>query len=129
MTFALLLAFFRNDMGFGGNNGLTDFKDILGFPIQASGTRIGLYVISVAMLGGCFLLCRWITGYKLGRVLKAVRDAESRVRFFGYRSEERRVGKECVRTCRYRWSPDHYKKHRITITIHSGKKPLYKYTI
>src|SRR3546814_135582 len=53
MTFALLLAFFRNDMGFGGNNGLTDFKDILGFPIQASGTRIGLYVISVAMLGGC----------------------------------------------------------------------------
>jgi urea transport system permease protein len=84
MTFALLLAFFRNDMGFGGNNGLTDFKDVLGFPIQSPGTRIGLYVISVAMLGGCFLLCRWITGSKLGRVLKAVRDAESRVRFFGY---------------------------------------------
>jgi len=84
MTFALLLAFFRNDMGFGGNNGLTDFKDILGFPIQSPGTRIGLYVISVAVLGLCFLLCRWVTGSKLGRVLLAVRDAESRVRFFGY---------------------------------------------
>ena len=84
MTFALLLAFFRNDMGFGGNNGLTDFKDILGFPIQAPSTRIGLYVISVIVLGLCFLLCRFVTGSKLGRVLLAVRDAESRVRFLGY---------------------------------------------
>ncbi len=84
MTFALLLAFFRNDMGFGGNNGLTDFKDILGFPIQAPSTRIGLYVASVIALGICFLVCRFVTGSKLGRVLLAVRDAESRVRFFGY---------------------------------------------
>jgi urea transport system permease protein len=84
MTFALLLAFFRNDMGFGGNNGLTDFKEILGFPVQAPSTRLGLYIISVLVLGLCFLLCRYITGSKLGRVLLAVRDAESRVRFFGY---------------------------------------------
>jgi urea transport system permease protein len=84
MTFALLLAFFRNDMGFGGNNGLTDFKDILGFPIQAPSTRIGLYVVSVIVLGLCFLLCRFVVQSKLGRVLLAVRDAESRVRFLGY---------------------------------------------
>src|SRR3546814_3867178 len=61
MTFALMLAFFRNDMGFGGNNGLTALKDILGFPVQAQGPRIGLYVASVAMLGGGFLLCRHLT--------------------------------------------------------------------
>jgi len=84
MTFALLLAFFRNDMGFGGNNGLTDFKEILGFPIQAPSTRLGLYIISVIFMGLCFLLCRYVTLSKLGRVLLAVRDAESRVRFFGY---------------------------------------------
>jgi len=84
MTFALLLAFFRNDMGFGGNNGLTDFKDILGYPVQAPSTRLSLYAISVLLLGGCFLLCRFVTVSKLGRVLLAVRDAESRVRFFGY---------------------------------------------
>jgi urea transport system permease protein len=84
MTFALMLAFFRNDMGFGGNNGLTDFKELLGFDLQAPATRIGLYVISVAMLGLAFLLCRFITQSKLGRLLLAVRDAESRVRFLGY---------------------------------------------
>ena len=84
MTFALMLAFFRNDMGFGGNNGLTDFKDLLGFDLQAPGTRLGLYVISIAVLGGAFLLCRFITRSKLGRLLLAVRDAESRVRFLGY---------------------------------------------
>ncbi|MEK9971376.1 MAG: urea ABC transporter permease subunit UrtC, partial [Ferrovibrio sp.] len=84
MTFAMWLAFFRNDMGFGGNNGLTDFKDILGFPIQSQDTRLGLYVVSVLVLGLCFLLCRFVTQSKLGRVLLAVRDAESRVRFLGY---------------------------------------------
>ena len=84
MTFALLLAFFRNEMGFGGNNGLTDFKDILGFNIQAPSTRLGLYIASVVTLGICFLLCRFIVLSKLGRVLLAVRDAESRVRFLGY---------------------------------------------
>jgi urea transport system permease protein len=84
MTFALLLAFFRNDMGFGGNNGLTDFKDILGFPLQSPTTRIGLYVASVIGLAGTFLICRWIVTSKLGRVCLALRDAESRVRFLGY---------------------------------------------
>src|SRR6266853_2674770 len=84
MTFALLLAFFRNDMGFGGNNGLTDFKTLLGFAVQDPGTRLALYAISVAALGGAFLLCRFITASKLGRVLLALRDAESRVRFLGY---------------------------------------------
>jgi urea transport system permease protein len=84
MTFALLLAFFRNDMGFGGNNGLTDFKDILGFNVQAPATRIGLYLASVIGLAATFLICRWIVTSKLGRVCLAIRDAESRVRFLGY---------------------------------------------
>jgi urea transport system permease protein len=84
MTYALLLAFFRNDMGFGGNNGLTDFKEILGFDIQAPSTRVGLYMASVIALGVCFLVCRFIVASKLGRVLLALRDAESRVRFLGY---------------------------------------------
>jgi urea transport system permease protein len=87
MTFALMLAFFRNDMGFGGNNGLTDFKEILGFPIQSGSTRIALFVFSAAALAGGYLLCRWIVTSKLGKVLVAVRDAESRTRFLGYRVE------------------------------------------
>lgn len=87
MTFALMLAFFRNDMGFGGNNGLTDFKDILGFPLQASSTRIVLFVLSVVALAGGYVLCRWIVNSKFGKVLVAVRDAESRTRFLGYRVE------------------------------------------
>ena len=84
MTYALWLAFFRNDMGFGGNNGLTDFKDLLGFNLQLPGTRLGLYIASAVGLGSAYLLCRFITTSKLGRVLLAVRDAESRVRFLGY---------------------------------------------
>jgi len=84
LTYALWLAFFRNDMGFGGNNGLTDFKDILGFDLHAPGTRIGLYVASVVALGLGYLVCRSITRSKLGRLLLALRDAESRVRFLGY---------------------------------------------
>ena len=84
LTYALLLAFFRNDMGMGGNNGLTDFKELLGFELQASGTRIGLYVASVLMLGAAFLVCRYVTTSRLGRILLALRDAESRVRFLGY---------------------------------------------
>jgi len=84
MTYALWLAFFRNDMGFGGNNGLTDYKDILGWDVHLPGTRLGLYVASVVTLGLAFLLCRFITVSKLGRVLLALRDAESRVRFLGY---------------------------------------------
>src|SRR3954470_23380498 len=84
MTYALWLAFFRNDMGFGGNNGLTDYKDILGWDVHLSGTRLGLYIATVVALGLAFLICRFITASKLGRVLLAVRDAESRVRFLGY---------------------------------------------
>ena len=87
MTFALLLAFFRNDMGFGGNNGLTDFKDLLGFNLQADGTRLGLYIASAIALGLGFLLSRYLVTSRLGRVLVAVRDAESRTRFLGYRVE------------------------------------------
>src|SRR5438128_12586750 len=84
MTYALMLAFFRNDMGFGGNNGMTDYKDILGWDVHQSSTRLGLYVASVLALGVGYLLCRFITTSKLGRVLLALRDAESRVRFLGY---------------------------------------------
>jgi urea transport system permease protein len=84
MTYALMLAFFRNDMGFGGNNGMTDYKDILGWDIHQPSTRLGLYIASVFALGLSFLLCRYITASKLGRVLLALRDAESRVRFLGY---------------------------------------------
>jgi urea transport system permease protein len=84
MTYALWLAFFRNDMGFGGNNGLTDYKDILGFDLHQPATRLGLYLVSAAALGIAYLFCRVITLSKLGRVLLALRDAESRVRFLGY---------------------------------------------
>ncbi|MFT7570240.1 MAG: urea transport system permease protein [Paracoccaceae bacterium] len=87
MTYALLLAFFRNDMGFGGNNGLTDFKDMLGFDLQASETRAGLFVASATALASGYVLCRYIVSSKLGRVLVGIRDAENRVRFLGYRVE------------------------------------------
>ena len=84
MVFALMLAFFRNDFGFGGNNGLTDFKEIVGYDVNAHSTRIGLFIASAVALGLGILVCRWIVTSKLGRVLVAVRDAESRVRFIGY---------------------------------------------
>jgi urea transport system permease protein len=87
MTYALLLGFFRNDFGFGGNNGLTDFKDILGFNVQAEGTRATLFFLSCAALIGAFLICRAVVTSKLGKVLIAIRDAESRTRFLGYRVE------------------------------------------
>ena len=87
MTYALLLAFFRNDMGFGGNNGLTDFKDLLGFSLQADGTRATLFIVSCVMLGICYVVARCITNSRLGKVLIAIRDAEARVRFTGYRVE------------------------------------------
>jgi urea transport system permease protein len=87
MTYALLLAFFRNDFGFGGNNGLTDFKDILGFNVQAPGTRAVLFMLSCVALMLAFLICRVVVTSKLGKVLIAVRDAESRTRFLGYRVE------------------------------------------
>ncbi len=84
MVFAMMLAFFRNEMGFGGNNGLTDFKDILGFDLSLQNTKVGLYAASVIALAMIYLICRAVVTSKLGRVLIAVRDAESRVRFLGY---------------------------------------------
>jgi urea transport system permease protein len=88
LTFALLLAFFRNDMGFGGNNGLTDFKDILGFDIQADATRSALFAITAIVLAAALVVCSMITTSKLGKVLISIRDAESRTRFCGYRVED-----------------------------------------
>ena len=87
LTFALMLGFFRNNFGFGGNNGLTDFKDILGFNVQAPATRAALFSISVVTLGIGFYVCRAIVSSKFGKVLIAIRDAENRVRFLGYRVE------------------------------------------
>jgi urea transport system permease protein len=87
MTYALMLGFFRNNFGFGGNNGLTDFKDILGFNVQAEGTRNSLLVISCVALALSFLTCRAIVTSKFGKVLIAIRDAETRARFLGYRVE------------------------------------------
>lgn len=87
MTYALLLAFFRNDMGFGGNNGLTDFKDILGFDIQASETRAGLFAASAIALALGVWITSAITSSQFGKLMIAVRDAESRTRFLGYRPE------------------------------------------
>jgi len=84
MTFALMLAFFRNEMGFGGNNGLTDFKDILGFSLKADGTRIALFVASGIALLLSYWLCQYIVKSRAGRVAMAIRDAESRTRFIGF---------------------------------------------
>ena len=87
MTFALMLGFFRNNFGFGGNNGLTDFKDILGFNVQAETTRNALLIVSCLALAICFLICRAVVTSKFGKVLVAIRDAETRTRFLGYRVE------------------------------------------
>lgn len=91
MTYALLLAFFRNDMGFGGNNGLTDFKDILGFNIQADGTRAALFAASALALAVSLVVTSGIVRSKFGKVLVALRDAESRTRFLGYRVEHMKL--------------------------------------
>ncbi|WAC75236.1 urea ABC transporter permease subunit UrtC [Roseateles sp. SL47] len=84
MTYAAMLLFFRNETGFGGNNGFTDFKRILGFSITTPGMRMLLFVLSALTLVGAFLGLRWLTRAKFGRVLSAVRDAESRLMFCGY---------------------------------------------
>jgi urea transport system permease protein len=84
MTYALMLAFFRNDMGFGGNNGFTDFKELLGMPLNTPFARAMLFYASLLVLAGSFLLASRLTASKYGRVLTAIRDAESRVRFLGY---------------------------------------------
>lgn len=87
LTFALLLAFFRNEMGFGGNNGLTDFKDILGFSLQSDSTRMTLFLMSGFILGAVYLISRYVINSKLGRIVIAIRDAEDRARFIGYKVE------------------------------------------
>ena len=87
MTYAMMLAFFRNDMGFGGNNGLTDFRDLLGFDLRSDATRAGLFVASAVALGAGYLLARRVTTSRAGKVLVSVRDAEARARFLGYRVE------------------------------------------
>ena len=92
MTYALLLAFFRNEMGFGGNNGLTDFKDILGFSLQSSGTRLSLFVITAMVLLLAFYICNRIVNAKAGKIVMAIRDAESRTRFVGYNTASYKVG-------------------------------------
>ena len=87
LSYALMLAFFRNDMGFGGNNGFTDFKDILSFDLQQDRTRAVLVAASAAVLAASYLACRFIVRSRAGRVIRAIRDAESRTRFLGYRVE------------------------------------------
>jgi urea transport system permease protein len=84
MTFAAMLLFFRNETGFGGNNGFTDFKRILGMAIATPSMRMTIFVLTGLVLLGFFLFARWLVGSKFGRVLQAVRDAETRVMFSGY---------------------------------------------
>ncbi|MDR0634033.1 MAG: urea ABC transporter permease subunit UrtC [Azoarcus sp.] len=84
LTYAAMLLFFRNETGFGGNNGFTDFKRILGFEITAAPTRVALFALSAALLMGCLLLGRYLIVSRFGRVLAAIRDAESRAMFIGY---------------------------------------------
>lgn len=87
LTYALLLAFYRNEMGFGGNNGLTDFKEILGFDLQSDATRVGLFLASALALAGGYILARGVMNSKLGRTIVAIRDEEDRTRFIGYKVE------------------------------------------
>jgi len=99
LTFALLLGFFRNNFGFGGNNGLTDFKDILGFNVQAPTTRAVLFSLSALALALGYLLCQWLVRSKFGKVLMAIRDQEARVRFLGYRVENYKLAAFVLSAC------------------------------
>ncbi|MFW1678761.1 urea ABC transporter permease subunit UrtC [Pontibacter sp. JAM-7] len=91
LTYALMLAFFRNEMGFGGNNGLTDFKDILGFDLQSDTTRVVLFMITALMLALIFITSKFILRSRFGKVVVAIRDGESRARFIGYHTERYKV--------------------------------------
>ncbi|MDP2127323.1 MAG: urea ABC transporter permease subunit UrtC [Pseudohongiella sp.] len=91
LTYALMLAFFRNEMGFGGNNGMTDFKELLGFSLSADTTRVSLFMITALLLGIAFVCSQLIMKSRLGRVIVAVRDSEARARFLGYRTENYKV--------------------------------------
>ncbi len=84
LVFTLMLAFFQNDFGFGGNNGLTDFKDILGKDISSKETRAALYICSATLLILSYLTCRFIVSSKIGNILIGIRDRETRMRFLGY---------------------------------------------
>ncbi|HSQ12501.1 MAG TPA: urea ABC transporter permease subunit UrtC, partial [Candidatus Deferrimicrobium sp.] len=88
LTFAFMLLFFRNDTGFGGNNGFTDFKRIMGFSLAHPGTRVTLFAVTGLVLILTLLLCRYIVTSKFGRVLAAIRDAESRTMFSGYNTRD-----------------------------------------
>src|SRR5690606_9239256 len=99
LTYALMLAFFRNEMGFGGNSGLTDFKDLLGFSLQADATRAALFAASAVALAIGVLITSILIRSKFGKLLVAVRDAESRVRFFGYRVEHVKLFTFVVSAC------------------------------
>lgn len=91
MTYALMLAFLRNEMGFGGNNGLTDFKEIFGFSLYNSSTKLALFVSTAVALAIGYVISHYIVSSKMGRVITATRDAESRVRFVGYKPEHYKV--------------------------------------
>lgn len=91
MTYALLLSFFRNEMGFGGNNGLTDFKEIFGFSLQSPDTKLALFVATSVALAIGYAICHFIVNSKMGRVVTAIRDSEDRVRFVGYKPEHFKV--------------------------------------
>ena len=91
MTYALLLSFFRNEMGFGGNNGLTDFKEIFGFSLQSPNTKLALFVATSVMLAIGYAISHFIVNSKMGRVVTAIRDAENRVRFVGYKPQHYKV--------------------------------------
>ncbi len=91
LTYALLLAFFRNEMGFGGNNGLTDFKDILGFDLQSDATRVALFIATAVSLGLAYIASHAIMKSRFGKIVVSVRDAESRTRFIGYKTERYKV--------------------------------------
>jgi urea transport system permease protein len=84
LTYAACLMFFRNDFTFGGNNGLTDFKFILGADVNSAETKRWLYIASAILLLGTYLLCRWLTSTKFGLIQRAIRDSENRVLFSGY---------------------------------------------
>jgi urea transport system permease protein len=88
LTFACMLLFFRNDTGFGGNNGFTDFKRILGFSLAQPGTKVAVFAVTCLFLMATLLVCRYLVTSKFGRVLAAIRDAESRTMFSGYNTRD-----------------------------------------
>ena len=91
LTYALMLAFFRNEMGFGGNNGLTDFKELLGFDIQSNATRVSLFFCSALLLIAALYLSRYMMNSRFGRIIVSIRDGESRTRFLGYMTDHYKV--------------------------------------